>query len=106
WRCGDVEETLVGAHLELLAALLIDVRRAVHGELLDLGRKRNGPAHVRAGALRRIHDLAGRRIEDAMVERLEPDADVLTIHVEPTFCSLSDAKNRMSEIMRPPTSDI
>src|SRR5262249_2529 len=83
-RIDDVEQTLMSAHLELLAALLVDVRRTVHGEFLDLGRQRNGSAHLRAGALCRIHDLARRRIEDAMVERLEPDADVLTINIVQT----------------------
>src|SRR5437764_6787784 len=79
-RVDDIEQPLVGPHLELLAALFVDVRRAVDGELLDLGRQWNRPAHLGAGALGRIHDLARRRIEDAMVERLEPDADVLAVH--------------------------
>ena len=39
-----------------------------------------GPAHLRAGALGRVDDLARRRIEDAMIERLEPDADILAVH--------------------------
>ena len=39
-----------------------------------------GPAHLRAGPLRRRHDLARRRVEDAVIERLEADADVLTVH--------------------------
>jgi hypothetical protein len=42
-RIDDVEKTLVRAHFELLAALLVDVRRAVDGELLDAGRQRNRP---------------------------------------------------------------
>src|SRR3546814_7228771 len=37
----DVEQPLVGAHLELLARLLVDVRTAVHGELLDTRRQRD-----------------------------------------------------------------
>src|SRR4051812_48311726 len=49
-RIDNVEEPLVGAHLELLAALLVDVRRAVDGEFLDPGRQRDRPAHLRAGA--------------------------------------------------------
>src|SRR3989304_8280827 len=38
----DVQKTLVRAHLELIAALLVDVRRAVDGELLEARRQRNG----------------------------------------------------------------
>src|SRR6185503_15185964 len=45
-RIDDVEKALVGAHLELLAALLVDVRRAVHREFLDLGRQRNRSTHL------------------------------------------------------------
>jgi hypothetical protein len=41
-----------------------------------------GPRTSRAGALRRVDDLARRRIEDAMIERLEPDADILAVHVQ------------------------
>src|SRR6185312_14215607 len=33
-----------------------------------------------AGALGRVHDLARRRIEDAVIERLEPDPDILAVH--------------------------
>src|SRR5262245_622427 len=57
-RIDDVEQPLVGAHLELLAALLVDVRRSVDGEFLDLGRQRNRAAHLSAGALGGSHDLA------------------------------------------------
>src|SRR5258708_7717203 len=79
-RIDDIEQALVRAHLELLAALLVDVRRTVDRVLLDPGRQRDRPAHLRAGALRRIDDLARRRIEDTVVEGLEPDADVLAVH--------------------------
>src|SRR5271163_2125474 len=79
-RVDNVEKTLVGAHLELLAALLVDVRRTVDGELLDAGRQRNGSANLSTGPFGRIHDLAGRRIEDTMVERLETDSDILAVH--------------------------
>src|SRR5205085_12355879 len=85
-RIDDVEQPLVGAHFELLAALLVDVRRAVHRELLDPRRQRDRAAHLRARALCRIDDLARRRIEDAVVERLEPDADVLAVHFFSLAC--------------------
>src|SRR5271170_1894887 len=90
-RIDDVEQTLVRAHFELLAALLVDVRRAVDGELLDLGWQRNRPAHLRAGALCRGDDLARRRIEDAVIERLEPDSYVLTVHCR-SLCLSSSAQ--------------
>src|SRR2546421_7162743 len=79
-RIDDVEQALVSAHLELLAALLVDVRRTVDGELLDAGGQRNGSANLRAGTFRRVHDLAGRRIENSMVERLESNANILAVH--------------------------
>src|SRR6201989_998381 len=84
-RVDNVEKALVGAHLELLAALLVDVRRTVDGELLDAGGQRNRSANLGTGTFRRVHDLAGRRIEDTMVERLEPDANVLAVHVPYLF---------------------
>src|SRR6516164_7907789 len=79
-RVHDVEQPLVGPHFELLATLLVDMGRAIDGELLDLGRQRDRPAHLRAGPLGGRDDLAGRRIENAMIERLEPNSDVLTVH--------------------------
>src|ERR1700733_10537504 len=79
-RIDNVEQALVRAHFELLAALLVDMRRTVDRELFDLGRQRNRTAHLRPGALRRVDDLARRSIEDAMIERLEPDSYVLTVH--------------------------
>src|SRR5882757_4910255 len=42
-RVDDIEQALVRTHLELLAALLVDVRRAVDREFLDPGRQRNRP---------------------------------------------------------------
>src|ERR1700732_404860 len=79
-RIDDIEQALMRAHFELLAALLVDVRRAVDGELLDLGRQRDRPTHLRARALGGRHDLARRGIEDTMVVCLEPDADILAVH--------------------------
>src|SRR3712207_5996184 len=68
------------ADLELLARLLVDVRRAVDGEALDLGRQRDGPAHPRARPLGRVDDLPRAAVEHAVIERLEADADVLAVH--------------------------
>src|SRR5690606_31384866 len=53
----DVEQPLVGPDLELLARLLVDVRRTVHGKLLDPRRQRDGAANLGARTLRRVDDL-------------------------------------------------
>src|SRR3954466_3097158 len=76
----DIEHALVGAHLELLARLLVDVRRAEHRKALKTRRQRDGPTYLRAGPLRRRHDFARRGVEDAVIERLEANANVLTVH--------------------------
>src|SRR5690606_17212829 len=80
-RIDDIEEPLVRAHLELFPALLVDMWRAQHGELLHPRRQRNRAAYLRTGALCRVDDLPRGGIEDSMIERLEPDADVLSVHV-------------------------
>src|SRR6478735_7741984 len=77
----DVEQPLVGAHLELLARLLVDVRAAVHGELLDARRQGNGAPDERAGTAGGIRDLSGRLIEHTVIEGLETNADILSFHV-------------------------
>src|ERR1700761_2630669 len=77
----DVEHALVRADFELLARLLVDVRRAVDGEFLDARGQRDRPAHGGAGTLRGVDDLARGMVQHAVVKRLEADADVLTIHI-------------------------
>src|SRR5687767_319309 len=54
---GDVDHALVRPDLVLLARLLVDVRRAQHGDPLDLGRKRDRAADLRAGPLGRVDDV-------------------------------------------------
>src|SRR6185295_18624165 len=76
----DIEQALVRAHLELLAALLVDVRRAVDREALDPRRQRDRPAHLGTGPFRRVDDLARGRIEHAMIEGFEPYSYVLALH--------------------------
>src|SRR5205085_8158311 len=82
-RIDNIEKAPVSAHLELFAAFLVDMRRAVDRKSLDAGRKRNRAANLRTGSLGGVHDLARRRIENPMVEGFEPDADVLTLHFSP-----------------------
>src|SRR5579859_7531934 len=79
-RIDDIDHPLMGADFELLARLLIDVRRAQHGELLDPGRQRDRPSHPSAGAAGGLHDLAGRLVEHAMIVSPQADAYVLAVH--------------------------
>src|SRR6185369_1303294 len=67
-RLHDVQQPLVRPHLELLARLLVDVRRTVDGELLDARRQRNGAANESTRATRRIGDVASRLVEHSMIE--------------------------------------
>src|SRR6516165_11879463 len=76
----DVHEALVGTQLELVARVLVGVRRDEHGEALHLGRQRHRALDGGAGALGRLHDLARRAVDQAMVERLQADTDVLVCH--------------------------
>src|SRR6476646_7520491 len=77
-RLEDVDQPLVRADLELLARLLVDVRRTEHRPLVLRGRQRNRPGQARAGPLRRVDDLARRLIEHAVVVRLQADANLFT----------------------------
>src|SRR5436190_3619016 len=90
----DVEQPLVRSHLELLARLLVDVRRTIDGEFLDPRRKRDGPANESTRAARRVGDVASSLIEHSMIERLQANPDVLRFHI-PT-----DAKEPASHCFR------
>ena len=76
----DIDQALVGPHFEMLAALLVDVRRAQHANPIDLGRQRNGAADERAGALGRIDDALGGLIEDRVIVGFQPDTNFLLRH--------------------------
>src|ERR1041385_9152359 len=79
-RIDDIEDALVSAHLELLARLLVDMRRTIDREPLDPRRQRDGTAHLRSRPLGGADDLAGRRVEHAMIEGFQPDADICAVH--------------------------
>src|SRR6478609_2202104 len=74
----DIEHALVRADFELLARLLVDVRRAVDGEFFDACRQRDRATHSGAGPLGRVHDLAGGMVQHAVIEGFEPDANILS----------------------------
>src|SRR5947199_7845124 len=77
-RLHDVDEALVDAHLEMLAGVLVDVRRPDHAEAADLGRERHRAVDLGLGAHDRLDDLLRRLVDDLVVVGLEPDPDLLT----------------------------
>src|SRR3954453_10723887 len=76
----DVEQAAMGPDFELLAAFLVDVRRAVDRETLDMGRQRDRSANPGTRALGRVHDLLRAVVEHAMIVGPKADADILIVH--------------------------
>src|SRR5688572_15906082 len=74
---GDVDHALVRPDLVLLARLLVDVRRAQDGDPLDFRGERNRTAHLRTGALRRVHDVHRGLVDHLVIVALDADADAL-----------------------------
>src|SRR5579883_262181 len=79
-RLHDIEQAAMCADLKLLAALLVDMRRAIDGEPLDMRRQRDRPPDPRARALGRVHDLLRAVVQHAVIVRLQANADILVVH--------------------------
>ena len=60
--------------------ILVDVGRNQNGEFLLLCRQGDGTPHLRTSATGRLHNLLGRRVNQAMVKGLQPDSDTLVLH--------------------------
>src|SRR5437660_646192 len=75
-RIQDVDQPLVRLELELLAALLVDVRAAEHRPHLPLGGQRDGPRDLRPGLLRRAHDVGRGLIDQGVVECFQTNSDL------------------------------
>src|ERR1041385_323548 len=78
-RVVDVHQALVGPELELLPALLVDMRAPEHRPPLGLDRQRDRSRDLRPGLLHRAHDVGGRLVEDDVVKCLQSNPD-LTSH--------------------------
>src|SRR3954462_14735541 len=72
-RLENVDQPLVRPDLELLARLLVHVRRAQHGPLVFRRRQRNRTRQPRARPLGGVDDLGRRLVEYPVVVRLEAD---------------------------------
>src|SRR6202789_2260469 len=79
-----VHQALVRADFELIARILVAVRRRQHRKTLHLDGQRHGTLDGRAGALRGIDDFARRLVDQAMIESLQSNSNVLISHDLPS----------------------
>ena len=91
-RVENVNQPLVRALLESFLRFLVAMGRALDGEALDAGGKRDGPGDARAGAFDGVGDFARRLVYDALVISLEPNANALSIHTK-NNCLLNLSEN-------------
>src|SRR6266550_2510944 len=75
-RIEDVDQALVRLELELLAALLVDVRAAQHRPELPLRGQWNRTRDLCTGLFRGPHDVRGRLVDQRMIERFEPNPNL------------------------------
>src|SRR6266849_4465604 len=74
-RLQNIEQTLVGADLELLTRFLVHVRRTQHAVLVFHRGQRNRARDLSASASSRVHNLTRGLVQDAVVVRFQPDAN-------------------------------
>src|SRR5690625_1427857 len=79
-RVDDVDQPLVRAHLEVLARVLVLVRRADYAVNVLFRRQRHRASDVRASPRHGLDDLSSRAVDDLMVIGFEPNADLLSRH--------------------------
>src|ERR1700691_48374 len=77
-RINDVDQPLVRPHLEMLARVLVLVRRPDNAVHVLLRRQRHGPHDLRTSPHDGIDYLPRRAIDDLMVIALKPNADLLS----------------------------
>src|SRR5262249_16430752 len=79
-RVEDVDQALVRAHLEVLARVLVLVRRLDDAVHVLLSGQRHRARDRRTSTGHRLDDLLRRGVDDLVVVGLEPDADLLSRH--------------------------
>src|SRR5690606_7962831 len=78
---NDIQHPLVGTDFILIPGIFVDVRRNQHGKTLFACRQRNRTTHLSPSTLRGIHDFLGRLINQAMVKSLQPNTNLLVLHL-------------------------
>src|SRR5439155_7998353 len=96
----DVDEPLVREHLEVLAAVLVLVRRADHGVDGPLGGQRHRPDHPRARPGDMRHDVPDGGVQDLVVVGPQLDPDLRRRHL---VSYLSILVTRPAPTVRPPS---
>ena len=76
----DVQDALVSTDLVLVTRVFVDVRGDQNGEPLFASRQWNWTTHLSTSTFRGFHDFLGRLVDQAMVEGLQPDTDLLILH--------------------------
>src|SRR5699024_9978535 len=79
----SVDEALVGAHLEVLARVLVLVWRTNNGVYVLLGRSWHRADNTSTRAGYRLNDLLCRSVDCLVVVGLQPNADFLSRHAYP-----------------------
>src|SRR5215472_1030778 len=79
-RRVDVDQALVGAHLEVLPRVLVLERAADHAVDVLLGGQGNRSGDRRTAPLGGVDDLLGRPVQLLVVVALEPDPDLPLRH--------------------------
>src|SRR2546422_5403962 len=100
----NVEESLVGAHLELLARGLVDVWAPQHGPAIDDRRQQHWSRDAGARPAHGLHDLLDRPIKQLMIVGLQADADFL-IGGQGRHALLRDLRDDAGPYRPPPLPD-
>jgi hypothetical protein len=89
--CGlnNVDQTLMGATLELLAAILILMNSAQNGNDLFLGGERDRTGYNRAGSLGGLQDLLSSLIHQGGIVALDSDSDFFSHFLFASFLNLT-----------------
>lgn len=95
----DVQKSVVGAKLEVLHRLLVDVWTTNNAELADSGWERDWAGNSCARSLRGVGDLLGRSVEDPVVISSKSNSN---FHICLLFCNFRkfQARGRRAPTLR------
>ncbi len=95
---GDVDQTLMGSHLELLTAVLVDMWSFKYSEAFLIGWQGDWPCYSSSGPDSGVENLLGRLIDYLTIVGLESNANALFLFG--LSCSCHGAKGFPSYLPR------